>query len=221
MIQLANVTKQALGEAGEMAFLLSNASIDLPADHFIEFKCPPETRRELLFDLVSGTISPEKGHVMRNGLRVSPLLNRGGNASLLFNGFTLRENIAFQANISFVKARMIEDFVVSVCDCAPQMGQPLAKLAPRLRRAAEVAIFTVIPYDCYLIDKFNVLPDLVQMQVAYAAKRRGAGLFFGSEKNGNKIDFRDAYLHLSEGALELAYPEMEPAAGEPASSARL
>jgi len=205
MIQLANVTKRADARVNGSSFLLKDASINLPVDCFVELTCPLDLRREMFFDLISGVTSPDRGFVIRRGVRFSPLLNRGGGPSLLQNNMSLRENIRFQAAISFIPPRLISDFVVEVCDCADNLDDPIAVLPHPKRRAAEAAMFTVIPYDCYLVDQFNSLPDIIQMQLAYAAKSRGAGVYFGATKTGSRIDFRDANLYFKGGSLELVY----------------
>jgi hypothetical protein len=206
MIRFANVTKRApIALNDGSPFLLKNASINLPVDWFIELESPLKFRREQFFDLVSGVILPDRGHILRKGIRVSPLLNRPtANASLLFNHFTLRENINFQARLSFIRPSLIADFVETACaTTGPMFDQKMSGFAPKLRVSIEAAIFTIIPFDCYLIDQFNTLPELLQMELAYAIKFRRAGLYFSIFDRFKQMNFRRVKLSFESHMLEL------------------
>jgi capsular polysaccharide transport system ATP-binding protein len=204
MIQFANVTKGIPIPPNSSLVLMKDASINLPVNQFIEVTNPVEKLKEQFFDLFSGVASPDKGYILRNGARISPLLSRRGNASLLFSTSTLRENIEFQAQISFIRPRLIMDFVEAVCQIGPHYDEKLSRLTPVVRSAVEVAIFTVIPFDCYLVDHLNNLPDIIQLQLIYAARRRGAGLYFSSAARRRRLDFHHGALSFGNGALSLS-----------------
>ncbi len=182
--------------------VFANCTATIPHSLFASVESDEAEIKTAFLQLVFGTLKPDRGRVFTHGVRCSPVLNLSGHAGpLLVPQITVRENIGFQSRLSHFSASAALDFVADACDCRNDLDQTVALLKPLLRRAIEASIFSLIPYDCYLVDHFDLLPDFAKIQLYYVAKSRGAGLLFSSSRPGVSKQFRDATISLDDGAL--------------------
>ena len=182
--------------------ILSNVSLTLPQGSIISVEGGNNDHRLLLLKLINGSARPDRGKILSRGVRVSPVLNHGGVAgTLLVPGLTVRENIAFQAQLSHVPTKLILDFVVSASDCKKQLDSLARTLNWRQRWAIETVLFAAIPYDYYLIDRFETVPNFAQVQLYFAAQRRNATLIFATNQPNLTAQFRETALVMESGSV--------------------
>jgi ABC-type polysaccharide/polyol phosphate transport system ATPase subunit len=152
--------------------------------------------------LITGSLAPDKGSVITKGVRVSPVINEGGEAAPLLMGIlSVRENIEFQARLGHVKPGTMTDFVVSVADCGTLLDAQVRRLQPAMRRVIEAVMLLTVPFDLYLVDHAQALPEVVQETVVEVVKQRGAGLLFASARPQVGQRFAEAKILLRDGSL--------------------
>jgi ABC-type polysaccharide/polyol phosphate transport system ATPase subunit len=183
--------------------LLRDVTAAIPGDRFCEIESEDNdpVAKTLLLRLASGAVRPDRGRIYRKRLRVSPLINAGNIPTLVFNQMTLRQNISFQAKLANFDAKRLTEFVAESCSLQDKVDKSLAHMDWPTRRAIEATIFTAIPYDCYLIDYVDFVPDFAQMQLYFAAKQRGAGMLFASLRPAVARAYRDMSVVVRGGEL--------------------
>ncbi len=181
---------------------LWDVSLTVPCNKVISVEGGGNDHRLMLLRLLHGSSRPDRGAVVSHGVRVSPILNYGCVAgTLLIPGLTVRENIAFQAQLSHMPVKLLTEFVVSASDCAKELDAFARTLNWRFRWAVETALFAAIPYDYYLVDQFDKVPSFVQMQLFYAAQRRNAALIFATNQPNVTAKFREIALVMASGSV--------------------
>jgi capsular polysaccharide transport system ATP-binding protein len=203
MIQFIGVSKLLDDRSQGPRLFLREVTAALPTDKVcdIETEGNDAVQKSHFLRLTCGAVKPERGKIHYGHLRVSPLLNAGNIPTLLFNQMTVRQNVMFQARMSHFNTHRLMEFVAESCSLQDKLDKPLATLNWPMRRAVEASIFTAIPYDCYLIDFLETVPDFALLQLYFAAKKRGAGIFFASSKPALGESYRDMSIVLRAGQL--------------------
>jgi capsular polysaccharide transport system ATP-binding protein len=181
--------------------VLKDASIVIPPALAIEIDAADPTERSLILRLIYGSVKPDRGRILKEGTLVSPILNDGGAAGpLLAPTLTVRENIRFQSSLSHAPYKLLLDFVVAACECEAQLEKPANSLKWPLKRAVEACLFAALPYDFYLVDQLETIPNFAQLQLYAGARGRGAGLIFTTGQSRLAAEVRDLTLLIRDGA---------------------
>ena len=207
-ILLLDVSKRMpANPAGPAAPALSGVTLRVPRNEIISLEGGEALHRTALLRLLGGVLALEKGRVVADGQRVSPILNDGGAAgALLTPALTVRSNIRFQARLSHISPELLTEFVLSSCDCAASIDKTASSLPWPLKRAIEATIFTAIPFDYYLVDQLETIPNFAQMQLYYAAQSRQASLIFATSRPHLAAQFRSLSLVMEGGSLRFYAP---------------
>lgn len=220
MIRFIKATK-LLGPSSarrKSAFVLQHCTAAVSTSSIANINAGNDEVRTAFLELLYGSVKLESGMLLRDGVRFSPIINLGGGSGLLIPTLTVRENIHYQARLSHADAKIITDFVVSVCDeYAPVLNAAVgkaqvpvggallaggtAKLAFPMRRVLEAAIVMAAPYHCYLADQFELLPDIVRSPMHDLARRRGAGLIFATGNPAVARMFGESTISLRDGKI--------------------
>ncbi len=198
--------------------ILDACSAAIPSSMCASVESESSEVRSTFLQIVFGSIKPDKGCVIADKVRISPVLNLEGATALLVPSMTVRDNINFQARLAHIKSKLMVDFVCSFCDgaevlntptsnpfcdCAKALDTPVNKLKFPMRRAIEAGIIAMVDYDCLLVDHFDLLPDFVRTQLCQVAKERGAGLFFTTTNPGVAKRIRESTIEIADGKLTL------------------
>lgn len=184
------------------AVVLRNATVAMNVQSVVQVEHELPQVKTTFLKLIAGSLAPDKGAIITKGIRVSPLINEAGEVSpLLVGTLSVRENIKFQSRLGHVKPGTMTDFVVSIARCGSLLDKQVMRLQPPMRRTIEAIMFLTIPFDVYLVDHAQVLPEVVQETAAAIVKQRGAGLLFASARPQVAQRFAGANIVLRDGSL--------------------
>lgn len=201
------------------AIILKNCTTVLDGSTFSNVAHEDVDVASTFLQLVYGSVKPDRGRLVNEGDRISPVIALGGRSDLLIPTLTVRENIQFQARLSHIDSGLIARQIFPMYDLfretlraaghrieLPSAGalldSPLNSVAFPLRRLIELGIFTTIPYDCYLVDRLELLPEFAQAYLFEIAWHRGAGVFFATSRAPVAARFRDSTIAIVNGQLE-------------------
>jgi len=160
----------------------------LPADRVMAVLGRQETGRSTLLRLLGGYQRPDAGQAISRA-KFSMILNSSG---YLHAGMTGLENVAIMARMHGMNAWSISKLAVELPFVDPALWHmAIGDLEPRTRRSLEMALATLLPYDCYLIDdaeraETNVLAAVIRM-----LSQRQAGVIFTAYKPRFARQFAD------------------------------
>ena len=184
------------------AVVLRDVTVALDVRTAVEIEHELPLVRTTFMKLITGSLAPDKGSIITKGVRISPVINEAGAvAPLLVGVLSVRDNIAFQSRLAHVKPGVMTDFVVSLADCGSLLDAPVGRLQPSMRRTIETVMVLTVPFDVYLIDQAQSLPEAVQETVVAVVKGRGAGLLFASTRPQVGQRFAEAKVLLRDGSL--------------------
>jgi ABC-type polysaccharide/polyol phosphate transport system ATPase subunit len=190
MIRARNVSKFNFDQHTGHELVLRDAYFDLPTDRPVAIlgKDPRVVTSIML--LLSGVTKPDRGEVDIGRLRMSPLIQAGGvpGASLIPR-FTAAENIGHLAAMYGVDAAHLTALVESVCNFGAQLNLPVSKFDWPMRRLLELTVVSALPFDCYFVDRLQAYSGPALWRLFHAARLRGAGLIFSTNRRGQATRF--------------------------------
>lgn len=173
MISLHSVTKALFSKGEPPKLVLNPTTMSLPTDRRIAILGGRRQGKTLLLQLMLGMIAPDMGTVVAP-LRMSPIAN---SRRLFYPLFSVEENIRLHARMFSLDSELLSRAMDELCGTG-LLEQPVAKLGTAQRQQLEVALLSLLPFDCYFLDDASQVPRNWLEHYFYAAQMRGAGVIF-------------------------------------------
>ena len=147
----------------------------LPLDRRLGILGRAASGKSTLLAMLAGA-EPVDGGRLRSRARFSMVLNGKGYTSA---GMTGIENTEMMARIYGLPPKRLGEVAMSVPGVAASAWlEPFGELEPKQRRAMEILLAALLPYDCYLIDDIERADPNMLAQLIKLTAPRGAGLIF-------------------------------------------
>ena len=203
MIYFRNVSKYQLDAYLGHEVLLRDASFVFPTDRSLAILSESKVASAVLL-MMTGSKVPDRGRVERGRLRCSPVINAGGVPGALGGSFTGLENIRMFADRYGVDQHKLAALVEAAGDFGTALNLPVRKLDGAQRRSLETAAIAALPFDCYFVDKIHQIEPTLVWKLLHAAKMRGAGVIFSTERPLQARRLASSGVIVSNGLMQWA-----------------
>jgi capsular polysaccharide transport system ATP-binding protein len=177
--------------------VLYPTTIDLPIDRRVAVIGPKRHGKSVFLRLLSGAETPAVGRVISRA-RLSPVIRAG---AIFDRRLTIFENIRFFARMLNVDAEELALTVMSVCGRDGGMAKSRVGETEEQRRAAELALLCVLPFDCYLADEISYIPEAARLGLFKAAARQRAGIIFATNQKQLARSYADCAIVIRDKTL--------------------
>jgi capsular polysaccharide transport system ATP-binding protein len=143
--------------------ILTDVSLEIPADRRIALLGGTQIARKALFDLLSGIALPKSGRVARKCTVSFPVGFLGGFVPEL----TIRENVGILASMYDQDGPKIVQFISRFADLRPELDKPFGKLPRIVVRRLGLFIAYSMPFDVYLVTAGRRLMNSALQQDIY------------------------------------------------------
>ena len=180
VIHLVSIAMSFPTHGSNHKVVLLPTTLDLPIDRRVAVIGQKRQGKSVLLRLLSGAETPTIGEVVSRA-RLSPVVRSG---ALFHAHLSTYENIRFLARMFNLDTDLLAKTVMAVCGISGIMGAPLKEEAAEDRRTAELALLSILPFDCYLVDEPSLLPEIARERLFSAAAQQGAGVIFATNQLG-------------------------------------
>ncbi len=157
-----------------VAVVFKDMTVTLPTDGICAVLGRSGSGRTSLLRLLSGMERPQAGRILTN-TRFSPI----NNAASFFNaGLTGHENIVFIARLYGMNPAVLSEIVLDTSKFGTLWDIPAGAVPGPRKRAMEMLVGALLPFDCYLIDDIERTDPETFMLVLQILRQRRAGLIF-------------------------------------------
>jgi capsular polysaccharide transport system ATP-binding protein len=211
MIHLYNVSKYLFEGIEGARFVLRDATVSFP--HGARLALLGDDRQALttVLHLLAGSEVPDRGLVIADQIRRSPILNAGGVAgSCLVPRLSGRDNISFFSRVHGIDASYLVGIVESACRLGRLLQVPVREYDRSMRRALEITLMAALPYDFYFLDNLDQIETQMMWLLIHATRVRGASLVFTTRNLPTAAKLGQAGAVLSQGSIRV-YPQVRKA----------
>jgi capsular polysaccharide transport system ATP-binding protein len=165
----------AIPGSGHKVVLLP-ITLDLPINRRLAVIGQKKQGKSVLLRVLSGAETPTIGEVVSRA-RLSPVIRAG---ALFSPRLSIYENIRFVARMFNLDTDFLAEAVLSVCGIAGVMGDKAKGESNEDKKTAELALLSILPFDCYLVDELSLIPETARQGLFSAAHQHGAGVIFAT-----------------------------------------
>jgi capsular polysaccharide transport system ATP-binding protein len=206
MIYFRSVAKTYRVQEGRPKLVLRPTTIALPTDRRVAILGGRMEGKTTLLRLLSGFEAPDSGEIVAP-LRLSPI---GNSRTLLHPVFSGAENIQIVARMIGVDADLLLTAVDRLCGIGHMLEKPLHTQDAQRRQLLEIAVLSVLPFDCYLLDNSHSMSTGLLERYFDAAQRRGAGMIFATGQPRQVYRYADYAVVIKDHTV-CAYNQVEEA----------
>jgi capsular polysaccharide transport system ATP-binding protein len=197
LIHLLSVEKSFPGQRGGLTVVLRSTTTVVPTDRRIAILAERREGKTVLLRLLGGVEAPDRGEVVTS-LLLSPVVNAG---ALFHPQLTGLENIRFFARMFGLDADRLTLVIDAFCSAGGSLEYTIRSQDANHRKVLELALISIIPYDCYLLDDIGQFGEEAVLQHFAAAARRKAGVIFTTSRPRLVHQFADCAMVLRDGTL--------------------
>lgn len=202
MIELHEVSRTLVDEKRANQTSLHHVNVALWERGTIAAVGREHATSSLLLHLIAGSEVPDRGTVTSRGVRFSPIVNAGGvPGSALMPHISALDNIRFFARVHGLDGSALAAVVDAACGFGPRLNASVRHLDGHMRRALEAVLIAALPYDCYIVDRFETLQVELQWLLSKAARRRGSGMIFATGDPAVGRQFAEAGILVENGRV--------------------
>ena len=195
MIQLCSVAKV---HPGKMPTVLINPTdIVLPTDRKMVVLGDQPQIRSLFLALLAGAEPPSRGEVSSH-VSLSPIVRYG---ALFHRRLSVIDNIRFFARMLNVDAAQLLVLVNAFHPIDKMLAGDVKHENMEQRRAAEIGVLSLLPFDCYLIDELWLISGGVRERFFHATAARGSGIIFTTNHVRLAREHADCAVVIREGTV--------------------
>jgi capsular polysaccharide transport system ATP-binding protein len=206
MIFLHSVSKTIFAKHNAPRLLFRPTSIAIPTDRRVAVLGGRQEGKTTLLRLLAGLDHPDTGEVASD-LRLSPI---GNSRSIFHPSLSTSENVRLFGRSSGIDADYLLTTVDALCHIGEDAEKPFAMLNGPQRQILEIALLSILPFDCYLLDDAFRMPKALLERYFEAAERRGAGMIFTTTVPRQVYEYAD-YAVVIRGRTVLPYSQAEEA----------
>jgi ABC-type polysaccharide/polyol phosphate transport system ATPase subunit len=174
MIHLLSVTKSTAAKHHAPQLGFYRTTIAVPTDRRVAILGGRREGKTLLLRLIARVEEPDDG-IVTGATNLSPI---GNSRSLLHPRLSCFDNISMIARMMGVAADRLIDAVDRLYPLEGDLEKPIATVDFRRRQHIELALLSILSFDCYLLDDAHQTPKDLLERYFDAAARRGAGMIF-------------------------------------------
>jgi len=206
MIYLHSVSKTVFPKHEAPKLVFRPTSIAVPTDRRVAILGDRGQGKTTLLRLLAGVEAPDAGEV-----NVLSSLSPIGNSKALFHPrLSGTENIRLIARMAGIDAHQLTITADALCGLGADIAKPVATLTGPKRQLLELAVMSVMSFDCYLLDDaFRILPSVLERYLN-AAARRGSGVIFTTILPRQVLEYAE-YTIVIRNSTARAFSKMEEA----------
>jgi len=155
MIQFRNVTK-FYQLKGEKRTIVSNLSLTLEKGHSLGLLGRNGAGKSTLLKLISGSLAPDRGEILRKGRISWPLGFAGG----FHPALTGIQNTRFVARIYGVDTDELVAYVEEFAELGPFLKMPVNTYSSGMKARLAFGVSMGIAFDYYLVDEITAVGDV-------------------------------------------------------------
>ncbi|MFK7874352.1 MAG: ABC transporter ATP-binding protein [Paracoccaceae bacterium] len=154
MIDISNVTK-SFGSGAKRKVVADNLTFQFPKGRCVALLGRNGAGKSTLLRMIAGTLSPDRGHVSRQGSVSWPVGFSGS-----FQGdLTGAQNIRFIARCYGVETDQLRDFVENFAELGGHFHQAYKTYSSGMKSRLAFGVSMGIAFDTYLIDEVTSVGD--------------------------------------------------------------
>jgi len=207
MILLKSAIKLHFSEDKPPKLVFRPTTLALPTDRRVAILGERLQGKSSLLRLLAGVDTPDDGHAIVPPLHFSPIVNPGRFLNFRLTGV---ENIRLVARLIGIDADRLMVAVNNFCKLGPALGRELRFFTNMERQLLEVALLSVLTFDCYLLDNAHTVPADVLEKCFELTGRRGGGMIFTTMNTRLVHKFADCAVVVRDHAVH-AYNHVEEA----------
>ncbi len=199
MIRLENLTK-AYRFKGLPKYIVRNVNAEFPAGKAVALMGRNGVGKSTLLQLIAGTINPDSGRVLTEGMISWPI----GLAGCIHPELTGVQNVRFIARVYGVDTDEMVDFVGEFAELGQNYHQPVRNYSSGQRARLNFGMSMGIRFDCYLIDEVTSVGDSsfkAKSTRLFRQRMASAGAIYVSHSISNIRQTCDAGMVLENGTL--------------------
>jgi capsular polysaccharide transport system ATP-binding protein len=182
---------------GALRVTLRPTTLTMPVDRRIAVLGKKRSANSSFLRLLAGVTAPTSGKVISQA-RLSPILKSNELFHYSFNGL---ENIRHYARILNMSPNQLFLAINRLSENAGSLGGPIRDEEQGWRDEAIVALFTLLPFDCYLIDEISQYGETMIRRHLDVVAQRGAGLIFTTTSVRWTRYYAEAAIVVRDGAV--------------------
>jgi len=204
MIYLCDISKSVTEEHTGRKLVLQNSSVAVPTERRIVLHGGDSRCLTEILSMLAGVRKPDRGRIIANRIRCSPVINAGGTAgSTLVPQLTVLENIRVVARAYGLDEARLLGVVESACHLDRLLAVPVRTFNWPTRRKLEATLIAALPFDCYFVDRLHELEGQFVWQLIHVAGKRGAGIIFTSTRVKQTLKIAEMAIVVRNGSAEL------------------
>lgn len=207
-INFRNVSK-SYQFTGGVKSILRDFTMELPADRNIAVIGRNGAGKSTILRMISGTLPPERGQIIRKGRISWPMGFSGG----LHPALTGRQNARFVARVYGMSTDDMVDFVADFSELGGFLDMPLSTYSSGMKARLAFGVSLAAKFDCYLIDEITEVGDAAfreKCRLAFRERMKSAQLIVVSHSEATLKSLCNAGLLLIEGQAQY-FPVLDEA----------
>jgi len=208
MIRLEHVTK-SFTHKGEKRYIVKDVSFTIPRGNSIGLLGRNGAGKSTLLRLISGTIKPTAGRIIRHANVSFPLGFQGS-----FNGsLTGEQNVRFVARIYGVATESLVDYVKDFAELGNSFHMPVKSYSSGMKARLAFGVSMGINFDYYLVDELTAVGDTnfrKKCKIVFDEKLQYSDIIMVSHANASLKDYCTAGVVLEDGNLTY-FPNIDDA----------
>ncbi len=208
MIRLERVTK-SFKHKGELQYIARDVSFTIPRGNSIGLLGRNGAGKSTLLKIISGTIMPTSGRVIRKAKVSFPLGFQGSfNVSL-----TGEQNVRFVARIYGSDTQELVDYVEDFAELGKAFYRPVKTYSSGMKARLAFGVSMGINFDYYLVDELTAVGDKnfrKKCKVIFEEKLQYSDIIMVSHSTSSLKDFCTTGVVLEDGKLTY-FPDIDDA----------
>ena len=199
IVQINAVSKSFHGQGREIV-VADNISLAIPAGTSVALLGVNGAGKSTLLSMISGSLRPDEGHILRNGTVSWPV----GFAGSFHGDLTGAQNTRFVARTYGVDTDELLDFVTEFADLGDQINDPVRGYSSGMRARLAFALSMGLPFDLYLVDEVTAVGDAkfrAKSAIAFKSRMENAGAIMVSHNMDQLRNLCSAGMVLRDGKL--------------------
>ena len=156
MIEFRNVSK-SYHLKGQTRTVVRDLTLKLEKGHSLGLMGRNGAGKSTLLKMISGTLAPDSGEILRKGRISWPLGFSGG----FHPALTGVQNTRFVARIYGVDTDELVDYVEDFAELGPYLKNPVQSYSSGMRARLAFGVSMGIAFDYYLVDEITAVGDAV------------------------------------------------------------
>jgi capsular polysaccharide transport system ATP-binding protein len=197
LIHLIGLTRSYLTPSSTPKTVLHPTTLAVPTDRRLAVLGGRGQGKSVLLRLLAGVEAPSEGEVV-SFVRRSPIVKLGGLFHPRLSNF---ENIRFFARVLDLDEDQLAMILDAFCHANGALLRSLHLRRESGRKAAELALLSILPFDCYFLDEMAQLEGAERERLLETAAGRGAGIIFATNQRQLARRYADCALVIRDGIV--------------------